>query len=180
MLRIVGIALSLSLVHSTVDEVAEVRSTKTILDYEEVTTSLYRHQDSLETTKEMKKEASMMYSRREKQLELAEYGVYIGQEMTVQATAYTPYCEGCSGITKTGLDVRHGDHNIIAVDTKVIPLKTTVELYHNGESLGVYRAEDTGGVIKGNIVDVLHKTKNEARTFGRKKGVVVRVISLPD
>ena len=37
------------------------------------------------------------------------------------ATAYTPYCSGCSGITATG---RPAGHGIVAVDPRVIPLGT--------------------------------------------------------
>ena len=40
-----------------------------------------------------------------------------GQEMTMTATAYTAYCEGCSGITYTGIDLRSNpNQKVIAVD----------------------------------------------------------------
>ena len=39
------------------------------------------------------------------------------KEFTVSATAYTAYCNGCSGITKTGINLReNSDLKVIAVD----------------------------------------------------------------
>ena len=47
--------------------------------------------------------------------------------LTMTATAYTAYCEGCSGITKNGTDIRANPHlKVIAVDPTVIPLGTRV------------------------------------------------------
>ena len=41
----------------------------------------------------------------------------VGEEMTMTATAYTAYCEGCSGITYTGIDLRSNpNQKVIAVD----------------------------------------------------------------
>lgn len=90
-----------------------------------------------------------------------------GIQMTVEATAYTPYCTGCSGITATGIDVRnnitYNGLGIVATDPKVIPLGSTVVI--NGKK---YIAADTGGAIKGNKIDILVRTKKEAYEFGRR------------
>lgn len=78
-------------------------------------------------------------------------------------TAYCT-CEKCcgewaDGITATGTDATPG--RTIAVDPKVIPLGSTV--YINGTE---YIAEDIGGAIKGNRIDVLFPTHQEALEFG--------------
>lgn len=86
--------------------------------------------------------------------------------ITVTATAYTPSCAGCSGITATGLNVKANPHaKVIAVDPSVIPLGTKVHI----EGFGVYTAADTGGAIKGKRIDILMATKHTALQFGRKQ-----------
>ena len=93
--------------------------------------------------------------------------------MTVNATAYTANCNGCSGKTATGIDVRDQskDHRVIAVDPAVIPLGSLVEV----DGYGTFIAADTGGAIKGHKIDILMQTKSKAYEFGRKK-VQIRVI----
>lgn len=87
------------------------------------------------------------------------------KEFTVSATAYTAYCNGCSGITKTGIDLRkNSDLKVIAVDPNVIKLGTKVHV----EGYGYAIAGDTGGAIKGNKIDVFIPTKSEAYKWGRK------------
>lgn len=93
----------------------------------------------------------------------------------VIATAYTKDCKGCSGITATGLDIRSSTPKIIAVDPKIIPLHSKVELFVDGESWGIYTAEDTGGAIKGHRIDILMDSKSKALDFGVKR-VTVKVI----
>lgn len=87
------------------------------------------------------------------------------KEFTVSATAYTAYCNGCSGITKTGINLRkNSDLKVIAVDPNVIKLGTKVHV----EGYGYAIAGDTGGAIKGNKIDVFIPTKSEAYKWGRK------------
>lgn len=94
----------------------------------------------------------------------------------VTATAYTADCEGCSGITATGVDVRYSTTKIIAVDPNVIPLGSKVEIIADGKSMGYYSAEDKGGAIKGYRIDILMGSRSEALAFGRKK-VLIRVLN---
>ena len=92
--------------------------------------------------------------------------------LTMTATAYTAYCEGCSGITKNGTDLRaNPDLKVIAVDPSIIPLGTRVWVEGYGEAI----AADTGGAIKGNIIDVFIPTHEEALEWGRKT-VTVRIL----
>ena len=88
-----------------------------------------------------------------------------GVEMNVTATAYTAYCNGCSGTTAYGIDLRaNPNQKVIAVDPSVIPLGTRVWVEGYGEAI----AGDTGGAIKGNKIDVFIPTKNAAYKWGRK------------
>jgi 3D (Asp-Asp-Asp) domain-containing protein/LysM repeat protein len=87
------------------------------------------------------------------------------KELTVEATAYTAECEGCSGITATGVNLKENpDAKVIAVDPNVIPLGSKVYV----EGYGYATAEDTGGAIQGNRIDVFIPSKDQAVDFGRK------------
>jgi 3D (Asp-Asp-Asp) domain-containing protein len=95
-----------------------------------------------------------------------------GKEMTVTATAYTAYCTGCSGTTATGIDLRANPNlKVIAVDPKVIPLGSRVWVEGYGEAI----AGDTGGAIKGNIIDLFMKDRQDALNWGRQT-VTIKVL----
>lgn len=79
----------------------------------------------------------------------------------VSATAYSAQDPGNSTRTAAGTLVRRG---VIAVDPNVIPMGTRVFIPGYGEAV----AEDTGGAIKGNHIDIAFDTHKEALTFGRK------------
>lgn len=96
-----------------------------------------------------------------------------GRKLNVEMTAYIAKCkEGCTGITATGIDVRgittYQGHRIIATDPNIIPLYSIVRIEVNGESFTAISL-DTGGAIKGHIVDFLVNNTSEARKFGRKQ-----------
>ncbi|WP_413788949.1 3D domain-containing protein [Psychrobacillus mangrovi] len=96
-----------------------------------------------------------------------------GAEMVVTATAYTAYCEGCSGTTAYGIDLRaNPDQKVIAVDPRIIPLGSKVWVEGYGEAI----AGDTGGAIKGNKIDVFIPTYESAMQWGVKK-VKIKVIN---
>lgn len=87
--------------------------------------------------------------------------------LTVKVTAYTAKCNGCSGRTFTGVDVRNTTTykglGVISVDPKVIPLGSKVEI--DGK---MFTAQDTGGAIKGNKIDMLMSNYDSAMDFGRQ------------
>ncbi|EKN71517.1 hypothetical protein BABA_01165 [Neobacillus bataviensis LMG 21833] len=88
------------------------------------------------------------------------------KKITVEATAYTASCEGCSGITATGMDLlENPNQKVISVDPSVIPLGSKVYVEGYGEAI----AGDTGGAIKGNKIDVFIPSKQDAINFGRKQ-----------
>jgi 3D (Asp-Asp-Asp) domain-containing protein len=80
-------------------------------------------------------------------------------KMTVWATKYDANCIGCTGRTYSGTEVKKG---VCATDPKVIPLGTN--FYVDG--YGLCRAEDIGGAIKGNKIDLgyVDASKGEWRT----------------
>ncbi|WP_226579118.1 LysM peptidoglycan-binding and 3D domain-containing protein [Halobacillus litoralis] len=95
------------------------------------------------------------------------------KEFTAEATAYTAYCTGCSGVTATGIDLKaNPNQKVIAVDPNVIPLGSKVYV----EGYGVAIAGDTGGAINGNRIDVFMADRNDALDFGRKS-VKVQVLA---
>lgn len=102
------------------------------------------------------------------------------------ATAYDLSYECCGkypsdpayGITFTGTEATAG--RTIAVDPKIIPLKSNVHIEFPapyGRMTGWYVAEDTGSRVKGRIIDIFFGKSAfaEARKFGRRK-VSVRVL----
>lgn len=85
--------------------------------------------------------------------------------LTMTATAYTADCEGGSGVTYTGIDLKANPNvKVIAVDPSVIPLGT--EVYVEGYGYAV--AADIGGAIKGNKIDVFIPSQGEAEAWGIK------------
>ena len=84
-----------------------------------------------------------------------------------ETTAYCG-CEKCCGkwseygLTASGTEPQEG--KTVAVDKDVIPLGTTLVI--NGEE---YIAEDTGGAVKGNVIDIFFCSHDEALEYGRQK-----------
>ncbi len=81
--------------------------------------------------------------------------------LTVVATGYTQYDEGCTSTTATGTAAVRG---VVAVDPSVIPLGT--KLYIPG--YGIAAAQDTGGAINGNRIDLCYNSVSEAYAWGRQ------------
>ncbi|QIZ05569.1 LysM peptidoglycan-binding domain-containing protein [Priestia megaterium] len=88
------------------------------------------------------------------------------REITVKATAYTASCEGCSGTTATGINLKANPNaKVIAVDPSVIPLGSKVYVEGYGNAI----AGDTGGAIKGNRIDIFIPSNQDAINFGVKQ-----------
>lgn len=102
---------------------------------------------------------------------------YLGE---FEMTAYTAYCDGCIGITKTGYDVRNTIYydgmRIVAVDPDVIDLYSKLKItMPDGEVLEAI-ALDTGGAIKGKRLDLLVENRKKARVDVGRKRVRVELI----
>src|SRR3989344_266399 len=78
------------------------------------------------------------------------------KKMRVYATHYDSRCLGCNDWTAIGIRAGKG---VIAVDPKVIKLRSKVYIPGYGTAI----AGDTGGAIKGNIIDLGFE---DARTAG--------------
>ena len=86
----------------------------------------------------------------------------------VRATAYTHTDAGCDLITATGSTVHVGT---VAVDPRYIPYGTRMFIVANDGSYvyGISEAEDCGGAIKGDRVDLYFPTYEECMQFGWRK-----------
>ena len=84
---------------------------------------------------------------------------------TVRATAYTHTDAGCDMITATGSTVHKGT---VAVDPRFVPYGTRMFIVANDGSYvyGVAEAEDCGGAIKRDRMDLYFPTYEECIAFG--------------
>lgn len=89
----------------------------------------------------------------------------VGEPVPVELTAYC-----LKGTTRRGRYVRSG---IVAADPRIFPLSRFVEVFVGGEYFGRFLVDDTGGKIKGPILDVWKPTCEEAMEFGRRRGTAV-------
>lgn len=97
----------------------------------------------------------------------------VKKELTVRATAYTADCQGCSGVTATGVNLKaNPEAKVISVDPSVIPLGSKVYV----EGYGYATAADTGSAIKGNRVDIFIADHEKAVKWG-VKNVKVQVLN---
>lgn len=102
-----------------------------------------------------------------KTLNTADGEIKYWKKIRVWATHYDSHCPGCDQWTATGMKQGKG---VIAVDPKVIKLRSKV--YIPGYGMAV--AGDTGGAIKGNIIDLGFE---DAKTAGwRAKFVDIYLI----
>ena len=80
-----------------------------------------------------------------------------GRTITMEATAYNEP----GGLTASGTRARVG---AVAVDPNFIPLGTRLYI----EGYGYATAEDTGGAVKGKIIDLYMNSNSEAYNWGRR------------
>ncbi|MDU7165803.1 3D domain-containing protein, partial [Finegoldia magna] len=119
--------------------------------------------------KERKIQAQKLAEKRKKEQEEKEKQVQSapknvsGRTITMRSTAYTsdPSENGGYSTTAMGTAIRYG---VAAVDPNVIPLGTRLYI----EGYGYARAEDTGGAIKGNKIDLVFGSKSQSNSWGRR------------
>lgn len=126
-----------------------------------------------ETTVKEKQDKIVSVGTKDDVIQLASRGEESGQEVFVNSTAYTASCNGCSGRTATGIDLKANPNaKVIAVDPSFIPLGTKVYV----EGYGYAVAADTGGSVKGQKIDVFFSTKAEAYRWGNRQ-VKIKIIN---
>lgn len=82
-----------------------------------------------------------------------------GSVLTMVATGYSPQEPGLTDTTASGMKAQRG---VVAVDPRVIPLGTRL----NVEGYGNCIAGDTGSAIKGNRIDLCFDTLEECNAYG--------------
>jgi 3D (Asp-Asp-Asp) domain-containing protein len=87
----------------------------------------------------------------------------------MSATAYTAYDDGNGSYTYRGNLLRKG---LVAVDPAQIPLGTRLYI----EGYGYAIADDVGGAIKGNKIDLAFDNRADALQFGRRN-VTVHILN---
>ena len=87
-------------------------------------------------------------------------------DLSYQSTGKRPG-DRSYGITASGTKARPG---VVAVDPRVIPLGTRlyIESLDSRQDYGFAIAEDKGGAIKGNKIDLFFNTNSECVSFGRR------------
>ncbi|MDY6065663.1 MAG: 3D domain-containing protein [Finegoldia sp.] len=135
-------------VEAVTEEVEEETTEETQAPKEEVSEDTSNEEVKEEAKEEPKEEAEEEIS---------------GRKITMEATAYTddPAENGGYSVTALGTPIKPG---VAAVDPNVIPLGTNLYV----EGYGHARAEDTGGAIKGNRIDLVFSSKAESNAWGRR------------
>lgn len=104
-------------------------------------------------------------------------GMSYSRRIDMTATAYStsPAENGGYSVSAMGSPLGYG---IVAVDPSVIPLGSTVYVTSadGSWSYGIASAEDTGGAIKGNRIDLCYESAGDASLFGRR-GCVVYILN---
>ena len=89
------------------------------------------------------------------------------KSMTFRATAYC-----LKGKTALGGAVRRG---IVAADPRILPLGSRIQI-DAGSYSGTYTVADTGGAVRGRVLDIWVSTCSEAVRFGRKSVMVSKLV----
>ena len=95
-----------------------------------------------------------------------------------EATAYTSGIGGVGTITACGTEARVG---AVAVDPQVVPYFTKMYIVSRDGKIdyGVSSAEDTGGAVKGKIIDLYFDSLEDCYSFGRRDILVYFLVEEP-
>ncbi len=93
-----------------------------------------------------------------------------GKKLSVEATGYSPTGASTTGTGLTASGTQCTGYHTLAVDPDVIPLSSSVYIpyFKDKKNNGNFVAEDTGGAIKGNRIDIAFDSDDEANQFGRQ------------
>lgn len=137
----------------TLLKLVDARSSKTLLqmEYEDYQYSTMVHQSHL---------AEALAEATAPQTIIVEGREHLGEFTITYYDACKKCCGKTDGITASGAVVREGV--TVAVDPTVIPLGTYIYI----EGIGYRVAQDVGGAIKGNKIDVYVNSHSEALELG--------------
>lgn len=117
------------------------------------------------------KETKKVSTKETKKVSTSQATVSSGKQVTMNVSAYTAQCVGCSGITASGFDVRNTvtkDGMRIVAAPSNYPFGTIMDIPGYGKAIVL----DRGGAIKGNKLDLLVATRDEAIQWGRRNVTV--------
>ena len=107
----------------------------------------------------------------------------LGKAHIIEDCTITHYdcCVSCcgkdNGITASGVQATPGV--TVAVDPDVIPLGSDVLVDYGDGEIHYYRADDTGGAVKGNHIDLCVGSHEEALMLGRRTATVYWAKEVP-
>jgi 3D (Asp-Asp-Asp) domain-containing protein len=80
----------------------------------------------------------------------------------------TAYVAGPGAICKDGTPALH-ENDIMAIDPTVLEMGESYKVRFQDGTVRVFTAHDTGGAVKGNIIDILLDDYDRAIRFGRQR-----------
>lgn len=118
------------------------------------------NQSNIQTTQQIHQPESAPQSPPKVTIENAENeSEFVSEAQQFKATAYC-----LKGRTAMGSGVRRG---IVAADRRVLPLGSRIQI-DAGSYSGMYTVADTGGSVKGRVLDIWVPSCSEAVRFGRR------------
>ena len=113
-----------------------------------------------------------LYSSYQKQAILLKEQEALNAQLAGNWTPFevTSYSQESGTITSIGIDLKANYArylSIAAVDPEVVPYGSTLLIKFSDGSIKPFIAADTGGLIKGNRIDLLFSNKDEAINFGK-------------
>lgn len=149
--------------HSEKDFVRIIYFGRTAYIKADKTTKESPEKRDLRLARERKAILKKQQEQRKKEQEKLNQKPVSGRTIVMRSTAYTsdPAENGGCSTTAMGTPIRYG---VVAVDPNVIPLGTRLYI----EGYGYARAEDTGGAIKGNKIDLAFGSKSQSNNWGRR------------
>lgn len=140
------------------EEVYEVE--ETVVYEEEVYVEPVVYEDVVETVEEVYEEPVYSYGATFEATAYAIGGWAVPSTMTAMGTEISNTIYTASG------------YRIIATDPNTIPMGTVVRVTYSDGTTFLAQADDTGGMIVGNRIDILYDNVPDALTFGRQNVTV--------
>lgn len=156
-----SLLLVLSVYQSDIKDAKQAREAKnTIIEQGEKVEKPVIKQDKAE-----KKDALVKRTSSEQWMRFEISAYTNGRESTGKSKGDKYY-----GITASGKHTKEG--RTVAADPRVLPMGTVIYIDGIGERI----VEDTGSAIKGYKLDLFIEDLKEAREFGRKKNIKVKIV----
>lgn len=143
-----------------VEEIQEVEYVEEVYIEEEIYVETEIYEDVVETVEEVYEEPVYTNGTSFEATAYAVGGWAVPSTMTAMGTEISNTIYTSSG------------YRIIATDPNVIPMGTVVRVTYSDGTTFLAQADDTGGMIVGNRIDILYDNVPDALTFGRQNVIV--------